>query len=163
MAATSWNGYQPRLGVENGNIPEIMSFPEKASQSFKAGTPVKLTTTAGTVEIAEDGTTGLLGIAMEDASGTTSAALKVQVCRPNTRIVARCTVAGVATAPSTVLTQGVAYDFYIDTTDYWFGVDSATGGPVVIYESPIYDGAGTETTWGNFKLLADQAGNLDEA
>jgi len=163
MAATSWNALQPRLGVENGNIPEIMSFPEKASQTFKAGTPVKLTTTAGTVEIATDGTTGFLGIAMEDASGVTSAALKVQVCRPNTPIVARCTVAGVATAPSTVLTQGVAYDFYIDTTDYWFGVDSATGGPVVIYESPVYDSAGAETYWGNFRLLSGMAGNLDEA
>ena len=163
MAASSWNALQPRLGPEHGNIPEIMSFPEKATQSFKAGTPVKLTTTAGTVEIAEDGTTGFLGIAMEDASGTTSAALKVQVCRAETPIVARCTVAGTATAPSTVLTQGVAYDFYIDGTDYWFGIDSATGGPVAIYESPVYDSAGAETVWGNFRLLEGQAGNIDEA
>ena len=163
MAATSWNALQPRLSVEGGSIPEIMSFPEKASQTFKAGTPVKLTTTAGTVEIAEDGTTGFLGIAMEDASGTTSAALKVQVCRPDTPIIARCTVAGVATKPSTVLTQGVAYDFYIDTTDYWFGVDSATDGPFLVYEKPVYDGLGNETYWGVFRLLEGQAGNLDEA
>ena len=163
MAATSWNALQPRLGTEGGSIPEIMSFPETAGQTFKAGTPVKLTTTAGTVCIAADGTTGFLGIAMEDASGTTSAALKVQVCRPDTPIIARCTVAGVATAPSTVLTQGVAYDFYIDTTDYWFGVDTATGGPIVVYEHPIYDGLGAETYWGVFRLLEGQAGNFDEA
>jgi hypothetical protein len=163
MAASSWNALQPRLGIEGSSIPEIISFPEKATQSFKAGTPVKLTTTAGTVEIATDGTTGFLGIAMEDASGTTNAALKVMVCRPNTPIIARCTVAGTATKPSTVLTQGVAYDWYIDTTDYWFGVDSATDGPVVVYEKPIYDASGVETYWGVFRLLEGQAGNLDEA
>ena len=163
MAATSWNLLQPRFKPEHGNIPEIIPFPEKTTQTFKAGTPVKLTSGSGTVEIATDGTTGFLGLAAEDASGTTSAALKVYVCRSETPIIARCTVAGVATKPSTVLTQGVAYDFYIDTTDYWFGIDSATSGPVVTYESPIYDSAGIETVWGNFRLLEGQAGNLDEA
>ena len=53
--------------------------------------------------------------------------------------------------------------WYIDTTDYWFGIDSATDGAVAIYESPVYDAAGAETVWGNFRLLEGQAGNLDEA
>ena len=163
MAATSWNLLQPRFKPQHGSLPEIMSFPEKASQTFKAGTPVKLTTTAGTVEIATDGTTGFLGIAQEDAATSTGAALKVAVCRPGTPIIARHTAAGVATPPSSNLTQGVAYDFYIDGTDYWFGVDSATSGPALVYESPIYDAAGNETVWGNFRVLADAAGNLDEA
>ena len=163
MAATSWNALQPRLGVENGNVPEIISFPEAATQTFKAGTPVKLTNTAGTVTIGTDGTTGFLGIAQETGTSVTSAALKVAVVRAGTPIIARCTVAGTATAPSTVLTQGVAYDWYIDSADGWFGGDSATGGPVVIYESPVYDSAGTETVWGNIRLLEGQAGNLDEA
>lgn len=163
MAATSFNGLQPRLDPEYGEVPEVRKFPEAATQSFKAGTPVKLTTTAGTIEIAEDGTTGFLGIALEDASGTTNNLIAVQICRPETNIVARCTVAGVATAPSTVLTRGVAYDFYIDTTDYWFGIDSATDGPVVVFESRINDVNGDETVWGNFRLLPGQAGNIDEA
>lgn len=163
MAATSWNLLQPRFKPEHGSLPEIMRFPEKASQTFKAGTPVKLTSGAGTVEIATDSTTGFLGIAAEDATDVTSALRRVYVCRSNTPIIARCTNAGVATKPSTILTQGVAYDFYIDGTDYWFGVDDTTSGPALIYESPIYDAAGTETVWGNFRLLEGQAGNLDEA
>ena len=162
MAASSWNALQPRLQPEYGKIPEIMSFPEKATQSFKAGTPVKLTTTAGTVEIATDGTTGFLGIAMEDASGTTSAALKVQVCRPETRIIARVTNNGTDALPTT-LTQGVAYDWYIDADSVFYVDAAATDGPVVIYEQPVYDATGTSTYWGIFRLLPGQAGNIDEA
>jgi hypothetical protein len=163
MAATSWNLLQPRFKPEHGNLPEIIAFPEKASQTFKAGTPVKLYATNGSIEIAEDGTAGFLGIAMEDAATSTGAALKVQVCRHETPIIARCAPSGTAVVPSGVLTQGVAYDFYIDGTDYWFSVDSTTSGPALVYESPIYDAAGAETVWGNFRLLEGQAGNLDEA
>lgn len=162
MAATSWNLLQPRLGSERGSVPEIMSFPETSGQSFKAGTPVKLTTTAGTVELAEDGTTGFLGIAMEDATNVTNAARKVQVCRPKTPIVARCAPAGTLALPSDSFTQGVAYDFYIDA-DSVFSVDTAVDGAILVYESPVYDAAGNETYWGNFKLLADAAGNFGEA
>lgn len=162
MAASAWGGLQPYLGVGSGCVPEIKEFPETAGQSFKAGTPVKITTTAGTIEIAEDGTTGFLGIAMETASGTTSAALKVMVCRLNTEVYAYCTSAGTAALANT-LTQGVAYDFYIDG-DSVFSVDSAaTNGPVLIYEEPVFDVNGTSTYWGKFRLLAGQAGNLDEA
>ena len=162
MAATSWNGLQPRLAVEYGEIPEILSFPEKATQSFKAGTPVKLTTTAGTVEIAEDGTTGFLGIAMEDASGTTNAALKVQVCRPETLVIARVTNNGTDALANT-LTQGVAYDFYIDADSVFYVDSAATDGPVLIYESPVFDSTGASSYWGKFRLLPGQAGNIDEA
>lgn len=163
MAATSWNILNPRLCPEDGSIPEIISFPETAGSVFKAGTPVRLTTGAGTVAIVADSAVGFLGIAMEDASGVTNAALRVQVCRDDTPIVARCTNAGVATAPSTLLTQGVAYDFYLDGTDGWVGVDDTTTFPAIVYESPIYDSNGTETTWGNFRVLADTLGNIDEA
>ena len=162
MAASSWNALQPRLAPEYGEVPEIMSFPETASQSFKAGTPVKLTTTAGTIELAEDGTTGFLGIAMEDASGTTAAALKVQVCRAETPVIARVTNNGTDALPTT-LTQGVAYDFYIDSDSVFYVDAAATSGPVLIYESPILGPDGASTYWGKFRLLPGQAGNLDEA
>ena len=160
MAATSYNPLQPRLGIANGEVPEIINFPETAGQTFKAGTPVKLTTTAGTVREAEDGTTGFLGIAMKDASGTTNAAMPVMVCRVDTPIVARVTASGVAALAST-LTIGVVYDFLIDGTDFWYSIEG-TSGPVVIYEGPVYDVNGDSTVWGNFRLLAGQAGNLDE-
>jgi len=163
MAAKSWHPNQPRLTTTGGSsIPEVLSFPEKASQTFKAGTPVKLTTTAGTVEIATDGTTGFLGIAMEDASGTTSAALKVQVCRPDTEIIARVTSNGTDALPTT-LTQGVAYDWYIDSDSVFYVDAAATDGPVVIYEAPIFAADGSSSYWGRFRLLEGQAGNLDEA
>ena len=163
MAATEWNPLNPRFKPEDGSIPEIIPFPEKATQTFKAGTPVKLTNGAGTVEIATDSTTGFLGIAQETGTSVTNALLKVSVCRAGTPIIARCAPSGTEALPSDTLLQGVAYDFYIDGTDGWFSIDSTTSGPVVIYESPIYDAAGNETYWGNFRLLEGQAGNLDEA
>ena len=161
MAATSWNGLQPRLAPEYGEIPEIMDFPETAAQTFKAGTPVMLTTTAGTVAICEDSTAGFLGIAMEDASGTTAANLAVQVCRGDTPIIARVTANGTDALPTT-LTKGVAYGWYADA-DSVFYVDSAeTSTVAVVYEDPVYDVNGDSTYWGKFKLVKRNPGNLDE-
>ena len=161
----AWSKAQPRLEPESGCIPQIMSFPEKASQAFLAGTPVKLTTTAGTVEICTDGTTGFLGIAQETASGVTGAAIKIMVVRDDSRILAKVVNAGTPALPTT-LTQGVAYDWYKAGADAVavFSVDAgATDGPVLIYEEPVLDVNGDSTYWGVFRLLAGQAGNLDEA
>jgi len=162
MAAKSWHGNQPRLLPTYGEIPEIMSFPESASEDFKAGTPVKLDNTAGTVTIATDATTGFLGIAMEDASGTTSTAINVMVCTPQTPVIARVTDDGTDALPTT-LTQGVAYDWYVDADDVFYVDGNATDGPVLIYERPIYKANDASSYWGQFRLLAGQAGNLDEA
>ena len=57
----------------SGNLP--FSYPEAAAQSFKRGDPVKLNT-SGQVLIAVD-TEGSLGIAKEDASGTTNNVVQV--------------------------------------------------------------------------------------
>lgn len=161
MAASEWNPLQPRIYRPNG-IAEILDFPEGGStQAFKAGTPVKLS--SGQVIIATDGTTGLLGIAQETASGTQTTYRKVQVCRPHLDlIVAHCVTAGTAALAST-FTVGTAYDFYIDS-DYVFHADvAATSGPILVFVQPIYDVNGDSTYWGLFEVLAGQAGNLDAA
>ena len=163
MAAKSWDGLQPRLQPEGADIPEFMTLTEKAGQSFKAGCPLKLTTTAGTVEIVTAAACGFVGIALEDASGVTSAEIKVQICRPDTPIVARVSSGGTLEVPSTAMITGVAYDLYLDANSV-VTVDSASpGNATLIYERPIFDVNGDETYWGIFRILPGQAGNIDEA
>lgn len=161
MAATEWNTLQPRIIGPNGATPTY-DFPEGGStQTFKAGTPVKLS--SGQAVIATDGTTGLLGIAQETASGTQTTMRKVQVVRPHTDyIIAHCVNAGTAALAST-FTVATAYDFYVDSDSVFHADAGATDGPILIFVQPIYDVNGDSTYWGIFQLLAGQAGNLDSA
>jgi hypothetical protein len=158
MAASSWNAKQPRIISVEGNAAPIFKFKEEASQSFKAGTPVKLD--GGEVEIGTDGTVGFLGIAMEDASGTADTLISVQVVRPGDRVIARVSNNGTAAKPTT-LTQGMAYGWHIDA-DSVFTVDSADATThILYYNAPLYDATGTSTYWGVFSLVPAQAGSLD--
>jgi hypothetical protein len=158
MAATSWNPKQPKIVTRDGGIPEVLTFKEEASQTFKAGTPVKLD--GGEVEIAQDGTVGFLGIAMEDASGTTNAAIRVQVVRPGDRIVAKVTNNGTDALPTT-LTQGMAYGFYIDADSVFYADANDATTHILYYNAPVYDATGASTYWGYFSLVPAQAGSID--
>lgn len=51
--------------------PQVMRYPEKASQSFKKGDPLKLDTN-GQISLAVDTESGPFAIANENASGTTN-------------------------------------------------------------------------------------------
>ena len=159
MAASSWNPNQPKLRQDSGgSVPEIRIFKEEASQTFKAGTPVKLD--GGEVEIATDGTVGFLGLAMEDASGTADAAIKVMVCRPDTVIIARVTDDGTDALPTT-LVQGQAYGWYIDSDSVFYVDANDAAVHIVYYNAPVYDVLGDSTYWGEFRLVPAQAGSLD--
>lgn len=158
MAASSWNLNQPRIVTRDGGIPEIFSFKEEASQTFKAGTPVKLD--GGEVEIATDGTVGFLGIAQEDASGTADTLISVQVVRPGDRVIARVTNNGTDALPTT-LTQGMAYGWYIDSDSVFYVDANDATTHILYYNGPVYDSAGSSTYWGIFSLVPGQAGSLD--
>ena len=60
-----------------GGQPEVVNYPEAASQTFKEGQPVVFDTSEEAIKLASVGTTALLGIAMADASGTTGTLIPV--------------------------------------------------------------------------------------
>ncbi len=160
MAASSWNGNQPRLGVAFGEVPEIINVSEGSAQSFKAGTPVKLS--SGSVVIAADGAVGFLGIALEDAAGATTNTVPVMLCRPNsTEVIARVTDNGTDTLP-TALVQGNGYGWYKDADDVFYVDKHDDSNVTFIYERPVYDVNGDSTYWGIFRLKAGLAGSIDE-
>ena len=162
MAATSWNSLQPRIVGKSGKIPRIISVPEGSSQSFTAGTPVKLS--SNQVVIATDGTVGFLGIAMEDASGTQTTAIKVQIADPDEVFVyARITNDGTDTlATASAPAVGNGYGWYVDSDSVFYADLNDTTVLDLIYDGPVLDGTGGYTYWGRFTVNKGQAGNFDE-
>jgi hypothetical protein len=160
MAATSWNALQPRLLPKSGSIPYVIEVPEAASQSFKAGTPLYLVSNKAT--ICADSTDGFLGIAMEDASGTTDTSISVQVAAPDACfVVARVTNNGTDALASTC-SIGQGYAWYADADSVFYADTNDTTNPVLIYEAPIKDNSGSAGYWGLFSIVAGLAGNIDE-
>lgn len=70
------------IGTISGNSPEIRYYPEAASQSFKAGELVYLA--SGKVTICGADPSLILGMAMEDATGTTNTDLAVAIANKDT-------------------------------------------------------------------------------
>jgi hypothetical protein len=162
MAATAWNGLQPYLVGKNGKVPRIINVPEGSTQSFKAGTPVKLSSNQAV--IATDGTVGFLGIAQEDASGTQTTAIPVQIADPDEVFVyARITNNGTDTlATASAPAVGNGYGWYADADSVFYADLNDTAVIQLIYDGPVLDGSGGYTYWGRFTVNKGQAGNFDE-
>jgi len=162
MAATSWNGLQPYLVGKNGKIPRIINVPEASGQTFKAGTPVKLSSNQAT--IATDNTVGFLGIAQEDAGGVQAVLIKVQIADPDeVYVYARITNNGTDTlATASVPAVGNGYGWYVDTDSVFYADINDTSVLDLIYDGPVLDGTGAYTYWGRFTVNKGQAGNFDE-
>jgi hypothetical protein len=94
--------------------PLVMSYPEAATMTFKKGDPVKLTT-GGLVEDATDEDESIFGIALEDASGTTSDPVAVLVINPWSDIFSASISAAGATADSAQTDIGLAVSFIKST------------------------------------------------
>ena len=162
MAATSWNGKQPRVSSKDGQIPRIVKVPEGSGQSFKAGTPVKLS--SNQVVIATDNTVGFVGIALADASGTQTTAVPVLLADPDqVYVYARITNDGTDTlATASAPAVGNGYGWYADADSVFYADLNDTSVLQLIYEAPVLDAAGDYTYWGRFTVNKGQAGNFDE-
>jgi hypothetical protein len=162
MAATSWNGKQPRISSKDGQIPRIVMIPEGSTQSFKAGTPVKLS--SNQVVIATDGTVGFVGIALSDASGTQTTAIPVMLADPDqVYVYARITNNGTDTlATASAPAVGGGYGWYADEDSVFYADLNDVGINQLIYEAPVLDANGDYTYWGRFVVNKGQAGNFDE-
>lgn len=65
-----------------GGVPEVYTYKEAASQTFKAGAPLVFDTSLEQVKLASVGTVQMVGLAEEDASGTTNADINVLIPTP---------------------------------------------------------------------------------
>ena len=179
--------------IKDGGTPVIRICPEAASQSFKAGQPVILSSnkvtiaaTAGSVvEIAQSGTTfnstnydnanitstTIVGIALDDATGTTDAPCRVLVCNENVELLANVvhkTVAsgvtaatqvgqsvGLMVAPFTTTTADATGQTYAATRTLAAAID--TTGDFIITEVPK-TGVLFGQVWG--KIISGSRGPL---
>lgn len=94
-----------------------IEFPEGASQSFKAGQPVKLS--SGLLIACTDADTAVLGIAVKDASGVTNFPMPVWVMNEDIVFLAKCSGGSVAVA-------NIGAPFQVDLTAGLYTVDLAS-------------------------------------
>lgn len=105
----------------SGNSPQVMMYPEAASQSFKKGELVYLV--GGKVTEVGDDPTIILGMAAQDASGTTDTSIAVYLANEDTIFefnkVSNAGGSGTGgTAAATAVSDvGKTFNIYRDTTN----------------------------------------------
>ena len=154
MAASSFNPLQPKVVGAGGDIAPVFTFPEAATQSYKAGAVVELV--AGAVTACNNAAGRLLGLVQEDASGTTSTGQDVQVFRPGDFIEMGCVDAAATDVlvAASGLKAGYTYDIAIDADGVCnadLNTENALTGSVVFVQ-PVYDALGDSTYRGIFCL-----------
>jgi hypothetical protein len=164
MAVTSFDPRNPQIQMTSGKVPQILhGYNEGASsQTFKAGQFVYLA--AGAVTVSADGDVPVMGIALADATTTSSASavveIPVQVLSNDDEVLIQvCTSAGVLEASNTTCTPGKAYDLQTVSTNLHYIDSSDVTNPKFIYLGPVLDGSGAATYWGRFRpyYLENQA------
>lgn len=155
MAATSWNPKCARIATDaGGGIAPIYSFPEAASQSYKAGALVYLDATNGRVTAVGDSGTLIAGIVQKDASGVTSTAMPVQIIRPGDRLYFTCwdDSDGAEKAASSYK-AGFTYDIELVSGVCYAEYDSENATTEeLIFIQPVYDANGDSTNVGIFQV-----------
>lgn len=111
----------------NNPYGKVLSLPEIASQSFVYGAPLVYDTSSTAIVLATDSTVAGLGLAMEPASGTTGALVKLSVFDQNQIYRAPMLNAGAAAANANAQI-GVPYSFVARTDGYGYGLDTADTG-----------------------------------
>lgn len=117
----------------SGNSPQVVPYPEAASQNFKLGQPVYLA--AGLLtELAAETTLpiSILGFAADDASGTTNKMTNVWVANADTIFEANYTDGSLAAAVTSKTIVGGVYDLDIDDTNKKVHIASAQTKPIAL-------------------------------
>lgn len=142
--------YNPSvLETQTGEVPEIRILPEAAGQSYKAGELVYLV--SGAVTVCATDPDEILGIAQEDASGTTSEDAPVEMIRSSYVYKIRCTTAGTDYACSN-FNEATAYSIIVSSNVH--SADNADDSThVVIFLGDINDEAGSADYWGMFRFI----------
>ena len=156
MAAT-FDPRNPKLQATSGKIPQIMhGYKEAAAQTFDAGQFVY--SNAGAITVSADGNVPVLGIALIDATNTSSASAKieipVQVIGPDDEVLIQvCSASGSLQASNTTCTPGVAYDLQTVSSTLHYVDSSDTTAMKFVYLGPVLDGAGAASYWGRFRPI----------
>lgn len=137
----------------DGSTPPTVIVPEAASQTFKAGDFVTLSSGKATIAIAANATytsgdleSGLIfGTAVADATGTTDAPCAIELITDNSLFMLPAGHATPASAVNAVAQLGVGYDLIHHTsggvTAWFYGIDDTSVKNVIPVE--LIDAAGT--------------------
>jgi hypothetical protein len=147
----------------NGSPTEERQYPEAASQTFKRGDLVYLVsglvTVAATAGVGNNVAAGtkVLGIALKDASGTTSAAVPVAIANANFRWTLPVTHATPASAVTANTQVGTAYELERTAAGKWAApIDDTTNTKVVVTAiHPAY-AVGEQYGWVEVRFLDAQ-------
>jgi len=108
----------------SGNSPEILTFPEAASQSFKAGQFVYLN--SGKVTACTDDATTILGMAVGDASGTTDEDCEVYVANGDTIFEANVYHSTASSAVTAITQVGTCYALQVDSNKCYVDIEDTS-------------------------------------
>ena len=139
-------------------FPRVEHFPEGASQSFKIGYPVKLTTTTDKghqiVVSGSDPTANVVGVAAEAASGTEGTMIAVWVADEQAEFIGRVQDTGVLDNDDV----GVSYGIVADATNSIYRVDRSETTTTVVKVVKLLDSHGDTNGRVVFKFLNARRG-----
>src|SRR3990167_1005409 len=124
MATQEKIGIRP-LKTVSGNPPELRTYPEAATQTYKKGELVYLVSGKVTefTDAVDDGTVRVLGIAAVDASGTTDTDAPVWIFNDDTIFVGTVDHTTAASAVTAVADVSNLWPFKYDTTNSRVTID----------------------------------------
>ena len=150
------------FGVGSGDVIrpwgkcELRHYPEAASQTFKRGVPLILDSASTEIRAktaADNPTAAILGIAAEDASGTTGTKIGIYLAKPELKFIVR-TVASDA-VDFTDIGSGRALQAHASLTGVWVVDTTDAGNDSVVVEeylNPIT--MQQQTAEGDFEVFA---------
>ena len=162
-------GIQRQKGTVIEGVPgenyDVVDFPEAASQSFKRGQWVVLSSGKATV-VASDATE-LAGLALEDASGVTDAPVQIAVPRASCKF--RSSVFhGTPGSAITAITQpGSKFGLEVENNKCYIGIDDTSNKAFLATRVVLPTGHAVGDQWGilEFEVLGggvNQLSNGDE-
>lgn len=136
----------------SGKALYVRSYPEAASQTFKAGELVTLSSGA----VAAAAATGsVLGIALKDASGTAGTSIPVHVITPEDLVRIRV-YNGTSIVSSDNATLGASYGFSTVSNSSVLDTSDITNA-VFVVEDQEQDSGGAYTNWAYVRLSSAKA------
>lgn len=144
-----------RVQLANPKKATIRAFPEAASQSFKAGEFVYLS--SGKVTVCASDTAHILGMAMHDASGTTDADVLVAVADGETEFEMNVYHATPGSAITAITQIGAEYGLVVASNKHYLDLAETTADAFQIQSLSPKDAVGD--TYGRVivKVLRDVA------
>jgi len=139
----------------SGNSPEILTFPEAASQSFKAGEFVYLS--SGKVTVCADNATTILGMATHNASGTTDTDCEIAIANYDTVFEANVYHGTPGSAITTIEQPGVNYALQSDSNKSYVDVEDTDNDAFVVRNLSPRDSVGDQYGRVEFQVLGSVA------